>query len=172
MADGSHLILGSEDNSAANRTSVTKTQGFFPVMDLFNDHGVGLLIIAGESVFHPGSPPSQGEALFRTAGRSKVSCIPVIVPDIARVERQSPAKMPFGQDPVAVVPHGDRSRQPMGIRQRTVQLERLRQQRFHPIEPLGGHPRPGPHVDVRETGICQRESRIPRNGLAEENRII
>jgi len=63
MADGSHLILGSEDNSAANRTSVTKTQGFFPVMDLFNDHGVGLLIIAGESVFHPGSPPSQGEAL-------------------------------------------------------------------------------------------------------------
>ena len=63
MADGSHLILGSEDNSAANRTSVTKTQGFFPVMDLFNDHGVGMLIIAGESVFHPGSPPSKGEAL-------------------------------------------------------------------------------------------------------------
>src|SRR5262245_51722132 len=63
MADGSHLILGSEDNSAQNRTSITKTQGFFPVMDLFNDHGVGMLIIAGESVFHPGSPPSKGEAL-------------------------------------------------------------------------------------------------------------
>jgi hypothetical protein len=62
MPDGSHLILGSENNTAANRTSVTKTQGFFPVMDLFNDHGVGLLIIAGESVVH-GGPPSQGEAL-------------------------------------------------------------------------------------------------------------
>jgi len=63
MADGSHLVLGSEDNFEANRASVTKTQGFFPVLDLFNDHGVGLLIIAGESVFHPGSPPSKGEAL-------------------------------------------------------------------------------------------------------------
>jgi hypothetical protein len=63
MADGSNLILGSEDNSASNRTSVTKDQGFLPVMDLFNDHGVGLLIIAGESVVHGGGQPSQGEAL-------------------------------------------------------------------------------------------------------------
>jgi hypothetical protein len=63
MADGSNLILGSEDNSANNRTSLTKTQGFLPVMDLFNDHGVGLLIIAGESVVHGGGQPSQGEAL-------------------------------------------------------------------------------------------------------------
>jgi hypothetical protein len=62
MADGSTLILGSEANSASNRTSLTKTQGFLPVMDLFNDHGVGLLIIAGESVVH-GGQPSQGEAL-------------------------------------------------------------------------------------------------------------
>jgi hypothetical protein len=62
MADGSTLILGSEANSASNRTSLTKTQGFLPVMDLFNDQGVGLLIIAGESVVH-GGQPSQGEAL-------------------------------------------------------------------------------------------------------------
>jgi hypothetical protein len=63
MADGDELILGSEDNSANNRTSLTKSQGFFPVLDLFNDHGVGLLIVAGESVFHPGGPVSTGEAL-------------------------------------------------------------------------------------------------------------
>ena len=62
MADGSNLILGSEGNSADNRTSLTKNQGFLPVLDLFNDHGVGLLIIAGESVVH-GGEASQGEAL-------------------------------------------------------------------------------------------------------------
>ena len=62
MADGSNLILGSEGNSANNRTSVTKNQGFLPVLDLFNDHGVGLLIIAGESIVH-GGEASQGEAL-------------------------------------------------------------------------------------------------------------
>jgi hypothetical protein len=62
MADGDNVVLGSEANAASNRTSLTKTQGFFPVLDLFNDHGVGLLIIAGESVVH-GGQPSQGEAL-------------------------------------------------------------------------------------------------------------
>jgi hypothetical protein len=62
MADGDKVTLGSEDNLATNRTSLTKTAGFLPVLDLFNDHGVGLLIISGESSFH-GGEISTGEAL-------------------------------------------------------------------------------------------------------------
>ena len=63
MPNGDALILGSEDNSANDRTSITKTQGFLPVLDLFNNHGVGLLIIAGESAVHPGGEVIPGEAL-------------------------------------------------------------------------------------------------------------
>jgi hypothetical protein len=63
MANGDAVILGSEDNSAADRTSLTKTQGFLPVLDLFNNQGVGLLIIAGESAVHPGGEVIPGEAL-------------------------------------------------------------------------------------------------------------
>lgn len=62
MADGDQLVLGNAHNSEQNRTSITKTQGFYPVLDLDNEFGVGLLITSGESEYHEGIH-SLGEGL-------------------------------------------------------------------------------------------------------------
>jgi hypothetical protein len=57
MADGDNLILGSQTNSENNRTTLTKNQGFFPVLDLINPTGVGLLCIGGT---FPDGPKGEG----------------------------------------------------------------------------------------------------------------
>jgi hypothetical protein len=63
MANGDKLVLGSDANTADTETALTKLQGFLPVLDLFNDNGVGVLIIAGESSFHGGGQIIPGEAI-------------------------------------------------------------------------------------------------------------
>ncbi len=52
MADGDKLILGTDFNEENTTTELTKRVGFLPVLDLFNDNGVGLLSIGGQSIFH------------------------------------------------------------------------------------------------------------------------
>jgi hypothetical protein len=62
MADGDKLILGTDFNEENTTTELTKRVGFLPVLDLFNDNGVGLLSIGGQSIFH-GNVVSKGEAV-------------------------------------------------------------------------------------------------------------
>lgn len=67
MADGDDLILGTE-NLASERTSLEKTAGFFPALDLFNNHGVALLAIGGASSVHGST--AAGEAISAHSARA------------------------------------------------------------------------------------------------------
>jgi hypothetical protein len=75
MADGDSLKLGSEGNTENHRTSITKEQGFFPVLDLYNDNGVALLAIGGAALGPAGeavSAQSPGVAVYGSGGDTGV----------------------------------------------------------------------------------------------------